>query len=65
MEQKTNEQWEYITFTFRHSFRYDDDTGLDKLGQQGWEAYAVRAMDRRGEYYATEIFLKRRKGGLR
>lgn len=64
MEQKTKEQWEYRILTYHHSIRYDDGAELKRLGEQGWEAYAVRAMDER-DCYVSKIFLKRRKGGQR
>ncbi len=65
-EKETNEQWEYKAFSYRHSIRYDDGAELNRLGEQGWEAYAVRDMDSH-DCYVSKIFLKRRvqKGGAK
>lgn len=64
MEQKTNEQWEYMAHTVESS-RYEDSVELKRLGDKGWEAYAVTESTNVYAGTATTYYLKRRKGGLR
>lgn len=64
MKQKTNEQWEYKTHTVESS-RYEDSVELKRLGDKGWEAYAVTELANVYAGIATTYYLKRRKGGRR
>ena len=65
MEQKTNEHWEYMTYTVvRPDPSLKGEAELNRLGAEGWEAYDVKKT--RGVLCIyTTYYLKREKGGLR